>query len=583
MKRNELNYLSAYRFLSTYVRNFKVSFFCFALGCMIDMLISVIVPIIIGVWIDEIVYYHDIKSYIRIGILIAFLQVFSCALCFFTYAHQQKLMSWFTYEIKMDVFKRWQNADANYLNSASPGNVISLLQDYANESLHFLIRNGVHFVNGILKMIFIMVILMHNNWQIGLYVLIAVLVSSYITIKLGKHSKQCGLKQREVYGSYIGWLCEMISSLCDIRIIGAKDKVEKEFAKRNNDIFESNITTEVSKLNCKTIIEFINQTVKLVIFVFIGLMASNYNITMGGVLLILSYYSMFADQIKQIGNTYVDGNRRIAYIQSIKSFLNTPTENGRSDMQSLNITGGEIEIKRLFFSYESKAYAINDLSLTINAGEKIAIVGENGSGKTTLMYVILGLYNPERGTIRIDGTNLSDCTLTSIRSQIGLVSQDIYIFNGTIRENILIGNTAAKLNDIIDACVKAEIWDTIKSLPNGLETLIGVNGINLSGGQKQRIAIARIYLKDPRIVIFDEATSAIDDETENSIMNEWEKALANRTSIIISHRFKSIMRCDSVAVMKNGGIIEHGPIDEMIQSTHLKKVFQGQDISNGRT
>ena len=408
-------------------------------------------------------------------------------------------------------------------------------------------------------------------------------VSSYITIKLGKHSKQCGLKQREVYGSYIGWLCEMISSLCDIRIIGAKDKVEKEFAKRNNDIFESNITTEVSKLNCKTIIEFINQTVKLVIFVFIGLMASNYNITMGGVLLILSYYSMFADQIKQIGNTYVDGNRRIAYIQSIKSFLNTPTENGRSDMQSLNITGGEIEIKRLFFSYESKAYAINDLSLTINAGEKIAIVGENGSGKTTLMYVILGLYNPERGTIRIDGTNLSDCTLTSIRSQIGLVSQDIYIFNGTIRENILIGNTAAKLNDIIDACVKAEIWDTIKSLPNGLETLIGVNGINLSGGQKQRIAIARIYLKDPRIVIFDEATSAIDDETENSIMNEWEKALANRTSIIISHIFKSIMRCDSVAVMKNGGIIEHGPIDEMIQSTHLKKVFQGQDISNGRT
>jgi ABC-type multidrug transport system fused ATPase/permease subunit len=160
------------------------------------------------------------------------------------------------------------------------------------------------------------------------------------------------------------------------------------------------------------------------------------------------------------------------------------------------------------------------------------------------------------------------------------VAQDVFVFNGSIRENILIGKPSATEREIVNACKKANIWDTVKELPNGLDTQIGVNGINLSGGQKQRLSIARIYLKNPPIVIFDEATSAIDDETEQLVMKEWEEVLSNRTAIIISHRKNTIMMCDSIAIMQDGGIASYGPLEDVMLTDKFKIFFNLMENAN---
>ena len=573
MKEDRFNFYSAVKFLHKYIKKFYMSFFCFAFGWLIDMIISIILPVLIGIWLDEIVYYHNINSFLSIGLLIGCLLAFSCVLYFFIYAQHQHLMSWFTYEIKMDIFNHWQKGDANYLNNSSSGNIISLLQNYANECLHFLIRNVLHLFNGVLKIAIIIAILFFENWMIGLYIVISIPMIAYVSFKWGAKSKKIGQKQRKVYSTYIGWLCEILSSLSNIKIMGAQNKVENEFVNRNEDIFDTNIKTDLAKINNKKLIELINLIVRLVIYTFVGLLAMKSNVTIGTVLLVLSYFSMIVNEVIQSSNTYVDGYRRIAFIQSIKTYLETPVEDTRSDKPPLVVTYGKIEMKQLFYSYGNSPCIINDLSLTVNGGEKIAIVGKNGSGKTTLMYILLGLYKPLNGDIRIDGIDLPECSLSSIRSQIGLVAQDVFIFNGTIRENVLIGKKNATEQEIIDACRKANIWDTIKALPDGLETPIGAQGVNLSGGEKQRLAIARIYLKNPPIVIFDEATSAIDDEMEEGIIKEWKQALANRTSFVISHRINSIMMCDTVAIMRDGRIAVHGALEDIVQSEEFKNIF----------
>lgn len=580
MKKDNFNYNSAVKFLHKYIKKFNINFLCFSLGWLLDMVISVIIPVLMGVWMDEIVYYHNINSFLRISLVIAYLLIFSCILYFFIYAQHQHLMNWFTYEIKMDIFKHWQIADASYLNSASSGNIISLLQNYATECLHFLVRNGVHFFNGILKIAIIIIILFFQNWMLGLYIIIAAPISVYISIRLGEKSKKYGRKQRDVYGSYVGWLCEIISSLSNLRIIGAQQKVDNEFCERNKDVFDINIKSDLSKLNAKTFIELTNLVIRLVIYTFVGLLAMNSNATIGTTILVLSYYSMLVNQIKQTSNTYIDGNRRIGYIQSINDYLATPVEDIRNNKPALIVSDGKIEFEKLCFSYIPSNPIINNLSLTVNAGEKIAIIGENGSGKTTLMYVLLGFYKTLRGNIRIDGADLSECSVSSIRSQIGLVAQDVFIFNGSIRENILIGKPSATEREIVNACKKANIWDTVKELPNGLDTQIGVNGINLSGGQKQRLSIARIYLKNPPIVIFDEATSAIDDETEQLVMKEWEEVLSNRTAIIISHRKNTIMMCDSIAIMQDGSIASYGPLEDVMLTDKFKNFFNLMENAN---
>ena len=228
---------------------------------------------------------------------------------------------------------------------------------------------------------------------------------------------------------------------------------------------------------------------------------------------------------------------------------------------------GEIRFQDIHFSYPTRKdmQVLNGINLSIPAGNKIALVGQSGGGKSTIVQLLMKFYNPDLGKITIDGNNINTFNLTHYRKNIGIVPQEVILFGGTIRENIAYGKPDATENEIISAAEKSNSWEFINTFPEGLETIVGERGIKLSGGQRQRIAIARAILKDPKILILDEATSSLDAESEKLVQDALDKLMINRTSIIIAHRLSTIRETDCIYVLDGGKILEHGTHAELIE------------------
>ncbi len=577
----KLNYFTAIKFLSKYIKKYKSNFILFYIGWFFETILSIVIPIIFGVMIDEIVYYQNLDTFIKISLIFLMILVFSCVLYFFIYAQHHYLMSMYTFDIKMDAFRRMQEATAEFMNNISTGDVMADLQDYSEECMHFVIRNVIHFVNGIISIIVISVYLFFLDWKIGASVLIMAPIAVLINIKFSGKIRNYSDKRREDYGNYVGWLFEILSSLRDIRLLNAQKKVDEKFTESHKKIFTSDIKSSISIMTAENIISFVNLLIQLVIFTIVGFLSMTNSITIGSFIVSLSFFSILESNIKGTSSRFLDMSNRISYIQHVYELMNAPIEDSRKEKNDLCITEGNISFNNLKFTYNDGSYVLKGLDLNISSGDRFALVGKSGCGKTTLAYILLGFYQPQCGEIIIDGQKLSECNLKSIRQNIGLVAQDVLIFNGSIKENILLGNKKATDEEIVSACKQVGLWDFITTLPGGLDTVIGTEGMNVSGGQKQRIAIARIYIKNPKIIIFDEATSALDSQTEIEIHNAWKDVLAGRTSIVIAHRQSSVMMCDKAAIIENGKICEIGIPEKMIrESNTFKTLFAIKEFNN---
>ena len=225
---------------------------------------------------------------------------------------------------------------------------------------------------------------------------------------------------------------------------------------------------------------------------------------------------------------------------------------------------GEVSFNRVSFHYTGSGAGVEDITLQVPAGNTLALVGATGSGKSTLIKLLLRFYDPSRGDIRIDGQPVHEVSLKSLRDAIGLVSQDVYLFEGSIRDNLAYGKPDATEEEIIEAARTAEAWSFISALPEGLDTPVGERGIRLSGGQRQRLSLARALLKNPPVLVLDEATSAVDNETEAAIQRSLRRIGHNRTVIMIAHRLSTIVDADTIAVVENGRIVEEGDHNSLI-------------------
>jgi ATP-binding cassette subfamily B protein len=270
------------------------------------------------------------------------------------------------------------------------------------------------------------------------------------------------------------------------------------------------------------------------------------------------------EKINTVIDTYPKG------IAGFKRYLEIiETEPDVTDLPGAIAVGrlsGAIRYHNVDFSYESQRLVLQDINLTINPGETVAFVGPSGAGKTTLCSLLPRFYDVDEGQITVDGIDIRKITLASLRRQIGLVQQDVFLFFGTIRDNIAYGNLVASDAEIWEAARRAHLDIFIQSLPNGLDTLIGERGVKLSGGQKQRLAIARMFLKNPPILILDEATSALDTETERMIQKSLYELSEGRTTLVIAHRLATIKNADRIIVVTEDGITEEGAHEELIEA-----------------
>lgn len=267
--------------------------------------------------------------------------------------------------------------------------------------------------------------------------------------------------------------------------------------------------------------------------------------------------------LTRLGETFDQYQRAMASTTRVMNLLDTPIAI-RTGNISLPQVFGELEFENVNFAYNGRNSVIENLSLHIPAGKTIAIVGSTGSGKSTLVKLLLRLYEVQSGTISLDGVDIRELDFKNLRSHIGLVSQDVFLFHGTVGENISYGTITATDKEIIAAAKIAEAHEFIKELPQGYETIVGERGQKLSGGQRQRIAIARAVLKNPPILILDEATSAVDNETEAAIQRSLEKITANRTTIAIAHRLSTVRNADRIYVMEYGKLVEQGTHEQLL-------------------
>lgn len=571
-KRGKFTYFSCFRFLWKYARKYCCNFLLFFCGCLLDYSLFIAVPIISGIMLDQMIYYGNMNVFSKLGFLQLFIVILYSYNYFATYNQHSYLTANFLYDVKSDAFRHLINGLPKNIQSCNAGEYIAIIDDYAGEALNFYIKNFIHNITNLLNVCFCVIYIFIINWQLGVIVLIIVPMSVIISHFLGEKVRADAEDKQHRLIEYTGKVVEWLKCLRDIKLISAQKKVFSDFAKENKQMMRLDVRVALAQMHAENVLEAVQLILQLILFGALSYFAFRNEITIGALLVVLSYYSDTKMCVNALVYSHLDAKIRVEYIKSFFDFMKENEE----DMyigESLEIEEGNIQYNNVSFRYDEKAL-LNDITLKIRSGQKIGIVGKNGCGKTTLIYMLLRFFDPQVGDILIDDKPIKKVSLHSLRENIGVVFQDIYLFNSTIRENITLGKKDVSDNEIIMACKMAGIDDFIQTLPKKLDTEISNYGRMLSGGQSQRIVIARIYLQNPKIIIFDEFTSALDDETEKEILNAWDEVLDGKTVIVISHRVNSILRCDEVLHIKDGKIYEKGKPKDLIRgSVYFSEVF----------
>ena len=372
---------------------------------------------------------------------------------------------------------------------------------------------------------------------------------------------------RETWGRLNQFLQEFLVGIKVVRVFDREDYELNRFAKANHEYYDSNVTVTRTQASYYPLSSLSLGLVTSLIFWYGGGEAIRGYLTVGSLLVFSRYLSMFLQPFQMIGFFISSYARSMAGATRVFSIVDTqPQIQDRPGAVQLDHVRGDIEFQHVYFAYDGVRNVLEDVDISVKAGETVAILGPTGSGKTTLIYLIARFYDPTSGKITLDGRDIREIKLESLRKNVGIVLQDVFLFSSTIRDNIAFGKPGATMEEIAQAAKAAQAHEFIMALPKGYETVIGERGVTLSGGQRQRIAIARTLLVDPKVLIFDDSTSFVDAETEASIQKALDKLLENRTTFIITHRLSPIRRADRIVVLNRGRVAEIGTHEQLFKA-----------------
>ncbi|QYF82779.1 ABC transporter ATP-binding protein/permease [Brevibacterium sp. PAMC21349] len=418
------------------------------------------------------------------------------------------------------------------------------------------------------------------NWQLAIIVFTVVpfliVLSVYFSRKMTRAFKR-------MFGDIANYNARIENNISGIRVVQSftKEAHEIQLFNRSNSEFRLTKLMAYKIMAWSTSMNFI--LMKLVALTVLGCGAwyvIHGKMTYGEFVAFIMLSNIFIAPIKQISSILETLPKGYAgfkrYLELVDMF---PDIHDVKDAIKVDSVKGDVVFENVSFGYEADRTILKDISFSVTAGNTIALVGASGGGKTTLCSLLPRFYDIQSGSIKIDGIDIRDYKLTSLRKHIGIVQQDVFLFDGTIRDNIMYGNTEATEAQLYQAIEDAQLNDLIEQLPEGLETLIGERGVKLSGGQKQRVSIARIFLKNPPILILDEATSALDTETEKAVQKALERLSINLTTLVIAHRLATIKHADRIIVVQNGEIIEQGAHDNLLhQDGAYKNLILAQTV-----
>jgi ABC-type multidrug transport system fused ATPase/permease subunit len=341
----------------------------------------------------------------------------------------------------------------------------------------------------------------------------------------------------------------MIKGMQEIKVLSASRNVLSDYVGKTIKIKRLQIRANKIEIVSDRINSGISLLWQLILYIFSAFFVYNGHLTLGGFTACVSYFGSCIYSFNAFNSHITRISENMVSVDRVCATLEEASEDYKIDAPAIVINHGKIDFKKVSFSYNEEINILDKISLTVFPGEKVALVGHSGAGKSTIANLILKLYEVQQGEICIDNTNIAKCNLHSLRSQIGIVHQETILFDGTIRYNLILSDDNTKDIEIFNALKRAHLYEFVTSLPDGLDTAIGSNGRSLSGGQKQRLAVARIFLKNPKILIFDEVTSSLDNEAEQVIKESWDQLCEGRTIVIIAHRLSTIINADKILVL----------------------------------
>jgi len=472
------------------------------------------------------------------------------------------------FTMREKLFRHLLRMGYSFFDNTQSGQLLSRLVNDISEVGNLMFAIPHLFVTCLITLFGSVVLLFYLNWQLATIVTILLLLKTFSTIKLNGDMKKMFMRARENTGDLSGQISESLQGIRLVKIFSTEDRELNKMIRAGENLLS------VQKISFETVgklhggVDFFSNVMNLTIIVLGGALISFGLMKISDLVAFLLYMMLCMRPVFQLMMLTEVYQRGMAGVERYRELMNLPESSEISAERVAKIEGAaheqSIEFSHVNFAYENTPPIFNDFNLSIAAGEHVGIVGMTGGGKTTLCELLLGMYDLNGGKISINGRDIKTVKTDSLRKEVGMIQQDTFLFSASVKENIAYGREDATDEEIFNAARLAEAHDFISKLPKGYDTFIGERGVKLSGGQKQRIAIARMFLRNPKILILDEATSALDNETERQIQRAMQKLSENRTTITVAHRLATVRNSNRILVLEHGTITEEGSHEDLM-------------------
>ena len=542
----------------------------------VTVILQLYVPVLFGYAIDEVVAAHEV-DFGRMGFYLSRILVMIVLSGIATWV-MSIINNRMTYRTVQDIraksIRHIQKLPLSYLDGHSTGDIISRVIADTDILSDGMLLGFTQLFSGIITIIGTLIFMFSKNVWITLMVIVLTPVSFFVAKFISSHSFQMFRAQSDARGRQTALIEEMIGNQKVVKAFGYEEKASERFAEINKDlqkysqqaVFYSSLTNPSTR--------FVNNVIYAGVALVGAFMIPGGALTVGGLSVLLSYANQYMKPFNDISSVITEMQNALACANRIFDLLEEEEES--PDVEgTINEVKGNVSISHVDFSYDKNHRLIEDFNLEVDPGMRIAIVGPTGCGKTTFINLVMRFYDVDQGNIKIDGKPIDGLSRHALRSSYGMVLQETWIKDGTVRENIAFGKPDATDEDIIRAAKEAHSWEFIERLPKGLDTVLHEDSI--SQGQKQLLCITRVMLCLPPMLILDEATSSIDTRTEQQIQEAFDKLMKGRTSFIVAHRLSTIRNASLILVMKDGKIIEQGTHEELLaQGGFYNKLYNSQ-------